>query len=131
MPEPVKSIYLEAASVYSKSPRGSAVLLRLGIQILCKELGESGKNINNDITELVKKGLPEIVQQSLDIVRGTGNDAVHPGQIARDDSEVVIQLFNLTNVIVEYMVALPKRVSGIYSSLPTDNVDAIKQRDKK
>lgn len=131
MPESVKSIYLEAASVYSKSPRGSAALLRLGIQILCKELGESGKNINNDIAELVKKGLPQIVQQSLDIVRVTGNDAVHPGQIATDDSEVVIQLFNLTNVIVEYMIALPKRVSGIYSNLPTDKVDAIKQRDKK
>jgi len=131
MPLTVKEIYLEAASVYSKSPRGAAALLRLGIQMLCKELGESGKNINRDIAELVKKGLPEIVQQSLDIVRVTGNDAVHPGQIETDDSEVVIQLFNLTNVIVEYMIALPKRVSGIYSSLPSDKIDAIKQRYKK
>ena len=49
MPKSVKEIYSEASSVYSKSPRGAAALLRLGIQILCKELGESGKNINNDI----------------------------------------------------------------------------------
>jgi hypothetical protein len=131
MPQSVKDLYLEAAAVYSKSPRGAAALVRLGIQILCKELGETGKNINNDIAELVKKGLPLIVQQSLDIVRVTGNDAVHPGQIDTDDGEVVIQLFNLTNVIVEYMIALPKRVSGIYTSLPTDKIDAIKQRDKK
>ncbi|MGV0919203.1 DUF4145 domain-containing protein [Empedobacter falsenii] len=131
MPQSVKDIYLEAASVYSKSPRGAAALLRLGIQMLCKELGETGKNINADIAELVKKGLPEIVQQSLDIVRVTGNDAVHPGQIDTDDSEVVIQLFNLSNVIVEYMIALPKRVSGIYTSLPSDKIEAIKQRDKK
>lgn len=131
MPQSVKDIYLEAASVYSKSPRGAAALLRLGIQLLCMELGETGKNINADIAELVKKGLPEIVQQSLDIVRVTGNDAVHPGQIDTDDSEVVVQLFNLTNVIVEYMIALPKRVSGIYTSLPTDKIEAIKQRDKK
>jgi len=130
MPQSVKEIYSEASSVYSKSPRGAAALLRLGIQILCKELGESGKNINNDISELVKKGLPEIVQQSLDIVRVTGNDAVHPGQIDTDDSEVVVQLFNLTNVIVEYMIALPKKVSGIYGSLPADKIDAIKKRDK-
>jgi len=131
MPQSVKYIYLEAASVYSKSPRGAAALVRLGIQLLCKELGETGKNINNDIAELVKKGLPLIVQQSLDIVRVTGNDAVHPSQIDTDDGEVVIQLFNLTNVIVEYMIALPKKVSGIYASLPTDKIDAIKQRDKK
>lgn len=131
MPLSVKDIYLEAASVFSKSPRGAAALLRLGIQMLCKELGQSGKNINSDIGELVKKGLPEIVQQSLDIVRVTGNDAVHPGQIDTDNAEVVVQLFNLINVIVEYMIALPKRVSGIYTSLPTDKTDAIKQRDKK
>lgn len=64
MPETVKKLYLEAASILSKSPRASAALLRLSIQILCKKLGETVNNINNDIKELVKKGLPNIVQQS-------------------------------------------------------------------
>lgn len=131
MPEIVKTIYYEAASIYSKSPRGAAALLRLGIQVLCKELGEPGNNINDDVAELVKKGLPEIVQQSLDIVRVTGNEAVHPGQIDTDDPEIVIQLFSLINVIVEYMIALPKNVSGIYNSLPSDKKNAINQRDNK
>ena len=87
-------------------------------------------NINTDIGNLVKKGLPEIVQQSLDIVRVTGNDAVHPGQIDTDNPETVAQLFELTNVIIEYMIALPKKVSGIYSSLPSQKIEGIKQRDK-
>lgn len=130
MPENVKSLYKEAASIHMKSPRGAAAILRLGIQLLCKDLGEPGKNINSDIANLVKKGLPEIVQQSLDIVRVTGNDAVHPGQIDTDDPETVKQLFALTNIIVEYMIALPKKVSGIYSSLPTDKLKGIEDRDK-
>lgn len=130
MPESVKKIYNEAASIHSKSPRGAAALLRLSIQILAKELGEQGKNINKDIANLVKKGLPEIVQKSLDIVRVTGNDAVHPGQIDTDDAEVVGQLFDLVNVIVEYMIALPKKVSGIYSDLPTSKLEGIDKRDK-
>ena len=130
MPELVKNLYNEAASISNKSPRGAAALLRLGIQILCKELGEDGNNINTDIGNLVKKGLPEIVQQSLDIVRVTGNDAVHPGQIDTDNPETVAQLFELTNVIIEYMIALPKKVSGIYSSLPSQKIEGIKQRDK-
>ena len=130
MPANVKKLYEEAASVHSKSPRGAAALLRLSIQVLCKELGETGENINNDIASLVKKGLPTIVQQSLDIVRVTGNDAVHPGQIDTDDAETVAHLFGLVNVIVEYMIALPKKVSGLYSSLPTDKTDGIKNRDK-
>jgi len=129
MPKPVRDIYLEAASIQAKSPRGAAALLRLAIQILCKELGEQGKNINTDIGNLVKKGLPQIVQQSLDIVRVTGNDAVYPGQIDTDSQDVVDNLFNLLNVVVEYMIALPNKVSGIYSLLPLDKTDAIKKRD--
>ncbi len=131
MPETVKNLYLEAASISNKSPRGAAALLRLAIQVLCKELGESGKNINTDIGKLVEKGLPEIVQQSLDVVRVTGNDAVHPGQIDTDNPETVGQLFDLINVIIEYMIALPKKVSGIYSTLPSGKIDGIKKRDGK
>ncbi len=131
MPETVKILYLEAASISNKSPRGAAALLRLAIQVLCKELGESGKNINADIGKLVEKGLPEIVQQSLDVVRVTGNDAVHPGQIDTDNPDTVGQLFELTNVIIEYMIALPKKVSGIYSTLPSGKIDGINKRDGK
>lgn len=129
MPESVKKLYLEAASIQEKSPRGAAALLRLAIQLLCKELGEPGKNINTDIASLVQKGLPEIVQQSLDIVRVTGNDSVHPGQIDTDDQETVAKLFEITNVIIEYTIALPKKVSGIYKNLPADKLNGIQDRD--
>jgi hypothetical protein len=129
MPGSVKDIYLEAASISNKSPRGAAALLRLSIQILCKELGEPGKNINTDIGALVKKGLPVLVQKSLDIVRVTGNDAVHPGTIDTDDINVVNELFKLVNIIVEYMIALPKEVSGIYSTLPANKLEEITKRD--
>lgn len=130
MPETVKKVYLEACSIYQKSPRGAAALLRLSIQMLCKELGESGSNINNDIKNLVKKGLPEIVQKSLDIVRVTGNDAVHPGQIDTDDPKTVANLFELTNIVVQYMITLPKQVCSLYDGLPSDKVEAIANRDK-
>ncbi len=130
MPESVKKLYMEAAAIQLKSPRGAAALLRLGVQVLCRELGEKGKNINEDIKSLVGKGLPGIVQQSLDVVRVTGNEAVHPGQIDTDDPEIVSTLFELTNVIVEYMIAMPKKVSGLYAGLPSSALAAIEKRDK-
>ena len=130
MPDSVKTIYMEAASIANKSPKGAAALLRLALQVLCKELGEQGNNINKDIGELVKKGLPKIVQQSLDIVRVTGNDAVHPGQIDTDNINVVNKLFELTNVIIEYMISLPNKVNGLYNSLPEEKKEGIKKRDK-
>jgi hypothetical protein len=131
MPESVLKLYNEASLINNKSPRGAAALLRLSVQVLCTELGEKGENINTDIANLVKKGLPTIVQRSLDIVRVTGNDAVHPGQIDADDPKTVDRLFELINIIVEYMIALPKRVTGIYSSLPEDKIKGIENRDKK
>jgi len=47
--------YREAATILHDSPRGSAALLRLVIQKLCKHLGEEGRDINADIAALVKK----------------------------------------------------------------------------
>jgi hypothetical protein len=58
LPAPVKEIYLEAASIAPKSSRGAAALLRLAIQVLCKELGEGGENINKDIGDLVRRAYP-------------------------------------------------------------------------
>jgi len=80
MPEEVKRYYDEARGIFYQSPRGAAALLRLGIQKLVIELGEDGNNLNGAIGNLVKKGLSERIQRSLDIVRVIGNNAVHPGQ---------------------------------------------------
>ena len=94
IPLEIQNDFNEARDILGLSTRGAAALLRLVVQKLCKHLGESGTNINSDIAELVKKGLPEMVQQSLDIVRVVGNNAVHPGQIDLEDNPVVAtQLF--------------------------------------
>jgi len=131
LPEDIKNIYEEAAAISGISPRGAAALLRLAIQKLCKELGGSGNNINDDIKGLVQKGLPVTIQQALDIVRVIGNEAVHPGQIDTDDPDVVSQLFNLVNLISEYMISMPKKVADSFASLPVAAKEAIKKRDAK
>lgn len=64
------------------------------------------------------------------IVRVTGNDAVHPSQI-EDSAETVGTLFELINIITEYMIAMPNKVSGIYSKLPANKLQEIENRDAK
>jgi hypothetical protein len=130
LPELILELYSEAASISTKSPRGAAALLRLAVQFLCKELGESGENINNDIASLVNKGLPIEIQQSLDFVRVIGNNAVHPGQIDTDNPEVVNKLFGLVNIIAEYRISMPKRVAGLYGTLPQQVREQIQKRDE-
>lgn len=129
MPDKVRALYYEAGQIHARSPRGAAALLRLGIQELMIELGEPGRNINQDIKNLVEKGLPKTVQQALDIVRVTGNDAVHPGQIDTDDQNIVANLFSLLNLIVEQMIETPKKVDDLYKSLPENKRQSIDQRD--
>lgn len=132
LPEDIKQDYNEARSILNKSPRGAAALLRLSIQKLCKSLGESGANINNDIKALVVRGLPPKVQESLDSVRVIGNEAVHPGELdLRDDRDTAAKLFRLVNFIATKMISEPKEIDEIYNGLPQDKRDAIKQRDSK
>ena len=127
----IKKIYNEAADIANRSPRAACALLRLAIQMLLKQLGETGDNINNDIKNLVAKGLDPKIQQALDIVRVTGNHAVHPGQIDFDDTTDVQTLFGLINIISDTLITQPTRIKEIYNNLPENDRKAIAKRDKK
>jgi len=130
LPCEIKADYEEARAIASVSPRGSAALLRLAVQKLCKHLGESGENLNKDIAELVKKGLKKDIQQALDYVRVIGNCAVHPGHIdLKDDQTTANTLFLLINLIADSMITQNKGINALYSSLPQSVRDAIAQRD--
>jgi hypothetical protein len=130
--EDIQADYLEAANVLSDSPRSSAAILRLALQKLCKQLGEKGDNINDDIASLVKKGLNPTIQKSLDALRITGNNAVHPGELdLTEDTERVVKLFSLINFIAEKMITEPKEIDSFYSDLPEGATDAVEKRDSQ
>lgn len=132
LPEDVLRDYEEARSILDLSPRGAAALLRLAIQKLCMELGESGKKIDDDIASLVRKGLDLRVQRALDIVRVIGNESVHPGQMdLRDDRDTAVELLRLVNLIAEIMISQPKHIEAMYGRLPESKRKAIEKRDGK
>ncbi len=132
MPDDIRRDYDEASTILDLSARGAAALIRLGIQKLCKHLGQPGKNINDDIKALVAGGLDPRIQKALDVVRVVGNNAVHPGQIdLKDDSATAESLFRLLNLIVEKMISEPKHVDEVYAALPEGARKAIEKRDGK
>jgi len=127
----IKSDYLEAAHILGDSPRAAAALLRLSLQKLCMQLGEKGENINADIKNLVGKGLNPLVQKSLDALRITGNNAVHPGEINLiEEPERVLKLFDLINFIADKMITEPKEIESFYGELPSGAIEAVEKRDK-
>ncbi|SHG22945.1 protein of unknown function [Marinomonas polaris DSM 16579] len=128
--EDIQADYLEAANILSESPRSSAALLRLALQKLCKQLGEKGDNINDDIKSMVSKGLNPHVQKALDALRITGNNAVHPGEInLQEEPGRVIKLFQLINFIANKMITEPNEIESIYSELPESAKGAVDKRD--
>jgi hypothetical protein len=132
LPANVLGDYDEASRILNVSPRGSAALLRLAIQKLCVELGGKGRSIDDDIKDLVKKGLPPVVQKALDSVRVIGNEAVHPGTLdLKDDIATASSLFSLVNIIAEQMISNPKHVDELYAKLPEEKRNAIDKRDGK
>jgi Domain of unknown function (DUF4145) len=132
-PERIQNIYCEAREVFPHSPRASAALLRLAIQLICVEKGLPGKDLNADIGQLVKAGLSPQIQQSLDLVRVVGNNAVHPGQITIEDNKDQIgKFFGLVNLIVDMLIVQPARVEAMFTTLvPPAQQRQIVKRDGK
>ncbi|MDV2860105.1 DUF4145 domain-containing protein [Psychrobacter sp. CAM01] len=133
MPKDVKTDYVEAARIFSKSPRGAAALLRLGLQKLCKHLGEDGSNINNDIRSLAAKNvLPPMVVRVADTVRITGNNAVHPGTMKDEDFDFVAsKMFDLLNFIVKKGISEPKELDALYQLTPEGPRKSAEDKDAK
>ena len=128
----IRRDFIEARSIIDRSPRGSAALLRLALQKLCKQLGESGENIDQDIASLVGKGLNPLIQKALDVVRVVGNEAVHPGALdLRDDRDTALKLFGLINSIAQQMITHPKEVETLYGMLPESKRAGIDARNNK
>ncbi|EPS3379611.1 TPA: DUF4145 domain-containing protein [Vibrio cholerae] len=132
LPEICLTEYDEARDIVARSPRAAAALLRLCVQKLMGQLGEKGKNINDDIGSLVKKGLPVEVQQALDYCRVIGNNGVHPGEIElTDNPDIAHSLFDMINFIVEDRISRPKKIAEFYLKLPEGALRAVEKRDTK
>lgn len=133
MPDLIKNDYIEAREILNKSPRGACALLRLAIQKLCDEFVKGNKNLNDKISELVKNGLPQQLQQAFDLVRVVGNNAVHPGELnINDNPEIALKLFKLINLIIEKMITEPAEINDFYeNTIPKNIQKSISDRDFK
>ncbi|WP_416398911.1 DUF4145 domain-containing protein [Allohahella sp. A8] len=133
MDEVIRDLYLEAEKIVTDSPKGAAALLRLALQLLLKQLGLPGENINADIQKLVSDGLSTKIQKALDVLRVVGNNAVHPGRIDfSDKSDLALKLFHVLNYIADEMITKPKELEMLYSQVVPESVQShIAKRDKK
>ncbi|MDZ7883934.1 MAG: DUF4145 domain-containing protein [Mycobacterium sp.] len=125
-------LYNEAGAIADISPRGAAALLRTALEVLTSNhLGQPDVKLTNAIGNLVKAGqIDKRLQQAMDVLRVTGNDAVHPHQLRlADGTDEATALFKLLNLIVDRLVAIPQQIDSLYDAIPESKRDYIDQRD--
>src|SRR6266480_2992094 len=67
--EEVSEDFEEAAAILNKFPRGAAALTRVCIQNMMPLLEQTGKNLDENISSLVRKGLEVEIQQAMDVLQ--------------------------------------------------------------
>lgn len=65
---------------------------------------------------MVEKDLDTRVQQTLDVVRITGNDKINPDQIIGENTiETAKSMFEFVNFIAERLIVQPSKIDRMFS----------------
>ncbi|WP_432449581.1 DUF4145 domain-containing protein [Aliiroseovarius marinus] len=132
MSRDVRKLYDEAGAVFSTSPRSAAAMLRLALQVLLKELGGKGTNINDDIDYLSDNGLSPQLVKVMHSLRIIGNESVHPGQISVDDDPSIAEaMFRLINEVIEQLVTRPREQEELWLMLPENKRKPVEKKINK
>ncbi|ESZ51000.1 DUF4145 domain-containing protein [Mesorhizobium sp. RSR565B] len=131
LPAEVRKDFEEAAAIASASPRAAAALLRMCIEGLCKTV--AGKDTFEDaIVELERQGIPTPVTVAMDVVRLTGNEALHGGRLyGSDDAKTVSTLFRLASLIVSWAITERKELQELVLNIGPEKFAAIEERRRK
>lgn len=147
MPEDVQSMYNEAASVFDISPRSSAALIRLALELLLKKylVNDGKKHPLSEMIGMLSPHAPSLVTEFMDLIREKGNGEVHPeldkieleklrhkwGDITREpDKDEILYLFKYINFICE-LLGLRDKADKDFESIPKDKRNNIARRNQK
>lgn len=129
MPENIRLIYEEAASISQLSPRASCALMRYAIEEFIKGMGYKDDLFDN-IGKMYKESIISVtIKDGLDIVRVTGNNALHGNKIDISDQTTVHLIFTLINQIVEELISIPKEKKSLSTLFSKGELKAIEKRD--
>lgn len=119
LPEACLEEYQEARRITEASPRAATALLRICLQRLFRELGESGTDLEQDVDKLIARGLPDDIQSILEYCRLIGPNAVTPGVIEPVDGlELAQSLFLMINFLVAECISKNRQIDELYQYLP-------------
>jgi hypothetical protein len=101
-PELVEEDLEEAAGILNKFPRGAAALMRVCIQKLVPLLEDNGKELNQRVSSLVRKGLEMEIQQAMEVLQVLRSDPVQLSQLdSQANKETALRFLNSLKAVLE------------------------------
>src|SRR6202047_692475 len=101
-PELVEEDLEEAAAILNEFPRGATALMRVCIQKLVPLLQDSGKELNQRVSSLVRKGLEMEMQQAMDVLQVLRSDPVQLSQLeSQADKETTLRFLDSLKEVLE------------------------------
>ena len=101
-PELVEEDLEEAAAILNKFPRGAAALMRVCIQKLVPLLEDNGKEFNQRVSSLVRKGLEMEMQQAEEVLQVLRGDSAQLNSLeSQADRETALRLLDSLKAVLE------------------------------
>ena len=92
----------QAATILNKSPRAAAALIRVCIQKMIPLLKNTGKNLDENISSLVGKGLEVEIGQAMDVLQVIRKNPVQENHIdLRAETVMATRMFESLKEILE------------------------------
>lgn len=131
LPEAARKDFEEAAAVANASPRAAAALLRSCVEGICMSVANK-KKFEDAIRKLEAEGIPQGIVKAMDVVRLTGNGALHAGVLYGEDDEATVGLlFKLVETIVSWAVTQKRQLDELYKQMPPGALEQIEKRRAK
>src|ERR1700737_3911530 len=104
--EEASEAFEEAAAILSKFPRGAAALTRVCIQNMMPLLKENAKNLDENISSLVRKGLEVEIQQAMDVPQEVHKNPSQTTEVdlKEENEEAKIFLTSLRQILKRRML---------------------------
>jgi hypothetical protein len=104
--EEVSEDFEEAAAILSKFPRGAAALTRVCIQNMMPLLKENAKNLDENISSLVRKGLEVEIQQAMDVLQVVRRNPSQTTEVDLKEENEAAKIFltSLTQILKRRML---------------------------
>jgi hypothetical protein len=100
--EEVSEDFEEAAAILNKYPRAAAALIRICIQNMMPLLKQTGKNLDENISSLLRKGLEVQIQQAMDVLQVIRRNPGQENHVdLRDETAIATRMFESLKEILE------------------------------